>query len=269
MRFIDYHIHTNHSQDAERSCTLNKAIEAAILHGIEEICITDHYEPNGFTCVPDLVKFFEDYNKAEYLYHDKITMRAGIELGNPWECPEHCHEIINSLPFDFVLGSVHNIPECFTKIDFTKVDRKDFMKRYFECIHKLLDFGNFDVLAHIDLPKRYFHMAGLSWDIYEENLAELNEVLLRLLEMDKGLEVNLSGLRSTLGKPMPDVNVLKMWHHIGGRKITVGSDSHASDDVGKFVEDGLDLIAECGFYNIATFEKREVIFQPIEFKEYV
>jgi histidinol-phosphatase (PHP family) len=142
------------------------------------------------------------------------------------------------------------------------------MKSYFEHIHKLLDFGNFDVLAHLDLPKRYFHMAGLELDVYEENLAEVNEVLLRLLEMDKGLEVNLSGLRTSLGKPMPDYNIIKMWNYMGGRKITIGSDAHTSNDVGKFVEDGLDLIAECGFNNITTYEKREAIFKPIEFKEY-
>lgn len=44
-RKMDYHLHTIHSFDGEQ--TMDELCAAMVEKGVEEICITEHYEP-GF-----------------------------------------------------------------------------------------------------------------------------------------------------------------------------------------------------------------------------
>ncbi|MDR1101477.1 MAG: histidinol-phosphatase HisJ family protein [Clostridiales bacterium] len=268
MKLLDYHIHSDNSPDGKDS--FHKIVESAILRNLEEICVTDHYEIGGaWESFYNPTRFFQDHLRADNMFHELINIRAGVEVGNPCTAPDKVNEVLDAFPYDFVLASLHDVGGCDLAVkDYKKENIDELLKEYFDGIHAIIDFGNFDCLGHLDLPKRYMARQGLELDIYKQYPLELNELLMHLKEADKGLEVNVSGLRTDMGKMMPDMNVLRMWYACGGRKITIGSDAHKSDDVGKFIEEGIDMIRECGFTHIATYEKRKLKYQPLEYTVY-
>ena len=72
---------------------------------------------------------------------------------------------------------------------------------------------------------------------------KLDQVLAALVQAEKALEVNTSGLRQKLGETMPNLPILKRYHALGGRLVTLGSDAHCTEDLGKGIDQGMDLLA--------------------------
>jgi histidinol-phosphatase (PHP family) len=54
-----------------------------------------------------------------------------------------------------------------------------------------------------------------------------------------------------------------MYKELGGEIITVGSDAHRAEDVGKGVKNCIEIIKEAGFKYIITFNNRTPIFNKI------
>jgi len=269
---IDYHIHSEFSPDS--SARISDIAAAAVLEGLSEVAITDHLDlhPGGvfnWGGNTDFEGFFSELEKVREIYEGELVIRAGIEIGNAFFDPDKADGVINNYPFDYVLASVHDPTdiELFT-MDFTKCDLQEVKKVYLSEMAKVVDWGNFDCLAHFDLPVRYAALAGIDLD-FGDFSEKIEGMLTRLLEYgNKGLELNLSGYMNKTQKPLPSRNILEMWQRMGGRIVTIGTDSHGCKTVGKFAQEGQELLLSCGFTQFATFEKREPILNEIEWKEW-
>ena len=103
--------------------------------------------------------------------------------------------------------------------------------RYIEEHFELAELGFFDVLGHLGYTKRYMKRRGFDIGLegHEDRLRELFRLL---IQNGKGIELNTSGLRDTTGSTFPEKHVLKLYREAGGEIITVGSDSHRTEDVG-------------------------------------
>ena len=75
---------------------------------------------------------------------------------------------------------------------------------------------------------------------------------------DKGIEVNTSGYAVNGNCGFPNYNQVKRYFDLGGRIITIGTDSHAVDRIGQHVEDVKDNLKKIGFKEISTFTNRIV-----------
>ena len=71
---------------------------------------------------------------------------------------------------------------------------------------------------------------------------------------DKALEINVSGLFKGLGETLPAFDEIKRYHDLGGKYITLGSDAHNINDVGRDIEKGIELAFKAGFKSYYIYE---------------
>jgi histidinol-phosphatase (PHP family) len=114
--------------------------------------------------------------------------------------------------------------------------------------------GLFDILAHVDLPKRSFSR------LEPGKMAELHEDLaIRLGKAGAVIEMNSYGVRgSKLGDVgvYPDQGLLRLCRR-HGVKVTMGSDAHRPRDVGADFDRVKELLNKVGYREIAVFNKRK------------
>ena len=147
--------------------------------------------------------------------------------------------------------------------DIYQTDYTDFsvcqnvLELYFTDIQKMLAFGNFDSLGHLDYPLRVMGQIRPDPTLrdYREQIAP---ILKELVRQGKGLEINAKGCRSWLGRPGPDEWILKLFKDYGGTILTAGSDAHAAQNCGQGLEQALALARAAGFDQIALFRRRGI-----------
>jgi histidinol-phosphatase (PHP family) len=145
---------------------------------------------------------------------------------------------------DRILGSLHAIPHegRLTAADdlFRQMPAADVMRRYFTELLRLVEgSGIFQVLAHIDFPRRMWPRAA---GPYEEQAfeAEYRAVLRALAAGDRVLEVNTKS-------PLLSASLLRWWREAGGRAVSFGSDAHQPWRVGDKFKLAVDLVEAAGF----------------------
>ncbi len=263
----DFHLHSHLSPDAKP--LFSEIAYAAIQKGLSEIAITDHYDLSGIyphtTWDFKTTEYFAEYKRTKHLYEGKINIRSGIEIGQPHVQESYAREFIKSYPFDFVLGSVHNlaVDRDVHKLKETIMQPKILMQEYFHEVEKTIRWGEFDVLGHITYPDRYiFTETGVKYDFLE--LKDMLSHLLKLLiQSGKGMEVNTSGLRRDVMRLSADESIIKLYRDLGGEIITIGSDGHTKEEVGAGFREAICALKEAGFSYYSTFCERQASFHKI------
>ena len=128
----------------------------------------------------------------------------------------------------------------------------------------MIAWGKFDSLTHLTYPLRYIvgeQHREVSYEVYKDRV---DDILKALIEQNKALELNTSGLRQAIGKTMPCPTVIKRFKELGGKYLTIGSDAHRWADVGSGVEDGYQIAQNAGFDHITIFVNREPVLLPLE-----
>ena len=138
------------------------------------------------------------------------------------------------------------------------------LNEYFDEILKMIEWGNFDILAHLDYPIRYIVGVKKYPLDFSKFSGKVDEILKLLAEKNKALEINTSGLRQPLGRVLPGEDIVRRFKELGGEMVTVGSDAHFDYDVGAGVEEGMNIAKRCGFDSVTLFQHRTPIQIPIE-----
>ena len=66
-----------------------------------------------------------------------------------------------------------------------------------------------------------------------------------------------------MNQTLPDLPLVKRFRELGGKYITVGSDAHTADMVGKGIEEGLRIAKLAGFEHYAYFEDHKPVLIEI------
>ena len=259
--FADYHTHTNHSPDS--SYQMERVIKDAIKLGLDEICLTDHVDFPFTESIPDFNKYFAEIEDMQARYGTKIVIKKGLEFGAQTHTILQYQEVIKKYPLDFVLLSVH------------QVHNKGFWNGAYQhgktkalCVYgyyqEILDiikmYDDYSVLAHLDLIRRYVEAPE---PVLAESYDLIAEILKTVIKKGKGIELNTSHIRYGLGDWMPARNILKLYHDLGGKVITIGSDSHEKVHLGFYIKEGRALLKEIGFKEFCTFDKMMPIFHKL------
>jgi len=133
-------------------------------------------------------------------------------------------------------------------------------KYYKELLEVMKVFHDYDVLAHLDLVSRYDAKGPIDLKEIRDILAE---ILTTVIRNGKGIELNTSSWHYGLGDTTPSRDILKLYHDLGGRIITVGSDAHKPDYLGDHFQDAADILKEIGFTEYCTFEKHQPDFHAL------
>lgn len=144
----------------------------------------------------------------------------------------------------------------FYYLDYKKTDPYQILRLYFEELLEMARWGKFDVLGHLTYPLRYIEGdfgIKIDMDIYKNIITDIFK---SLIKNGMGIEINTSGLREKIGVTLPDEAFVKMYRKLGGEIITVGSDAHCTDDLGKGISEGIALAKKCGFDKIYYYNRR-------------
>lgn len=267
MYMADQHTHSDNSPDAENS--VMELCESAVAHGISCFTVTDHCEIDRYRedrYEVALRQSFFDVCKAQNVFRGQVELLAGVELGNSLYDLPLAEKVAGMCPYDLVLGSLHHPKgvEDFAFLHYETLDVKALLRRYFDELYQMADWGGFDVLAHLTYPLRYIvgeQHIPVDLEDYRE---PIERVLRRIVARGIGLEINVSGLRQPYGRPLPDLWCLQLYRALGGCILTVGSDSHRAADLGSHLEDGLRIARRAGFESYCIYRKRKPEFVPID-----
>ena len=119
------------------------------------------------------------------------------------------------------------------------------------------------MITHITYPLRY--MAGdygrkVDLAPYKDLIDELFRTI---IQKNLALEVNSSGLRQKLGRPMPDEPLLRRYYELGGRKLTLGSDAHRAADLAAGIPECREMLRGLGFTETVLFRGRKAYPIPL------
>lgn len=262
----DFHLHSHHSADSN---TLPEdIIRTAISLGMKHICFTEHndfdYPTNhdnlDFTLNTAL--YFKELEALKNTYSNQIDVRIGIEAGLEICFEDRINQLIESNPFDFVIGSSHLInrmdpyyPEFFEN----RTEKECFEEYFTSILDNVKCFDNFDVYGHLDYIVRYPKTKDQYYS-YSAFSDIIDEILRLLILKGKGIEINAGGLRSGLTFPNPHPDILRRYKELGGEILTIGSDAHTTEYIGKYFNDLVDIIKACGFEYYTIFKNRKPQF---------
>lgn len=269
---VDLHVHTDNSFDGNHSATF--FCEQAEFTDLRAVAFTDHCEVDQFRGDPTYEKrifqaFFE-VSKVRSAFRGKILILNGIELGQPAFDIETANKILDSHDYDMVLGSVHNLrggEDFYYMENLSLPEAEKLLEEYFNAIIEMLNWGNFDVLAHLTYPLRYFYsQSNLDIDLNKfQN--QIDEILLLTAKSGKALEINTAGLRQPINRLSPEVDIVKRFKELGGKYVTVGSDAHYAEHLAADIDMAYSCALEAGFDCITFFQKRTPIEMKIEVED--
>ena len=268
MKLCDMHVHSNNSFDAKNS--VDELCRAAIDRGLYAIAVTDHCEAPCIKLGEDcefgsfdrqIPKSIADVNSAKEKHAGKLKLFCGMELGEPMHDPEQTARALAYGDFDFILASVHNLrdSEDFYYLDFSTVDVNALLRDYFDELAETAAFEHFDSLAHLTYPLRYIvEREGYLPDLSPYS-AQLDRIFNILIENNKALEINVSGLFKPIGRTLPDLELVRRFRELGGKYVTVGTDAHLAEKLGVGIEQGIEVAKKAGFTHYTVYEKHQPI----------
>lgn len=257
---IDYHLHTNATEDAEN--TIEQMAGAAAERGLSEIMITDHYiidEP-GYRVSP---KRLEQHFKAAESLSEKYGLKVliGLEMDYFEEHEDRLRKVLDSFDFDMVTGAAHYVDglglafEPHTIRLFEKYPPAECYRKSFDNAAKAAASGMFDVIAHMDIVMKYSirRWGEVPFDEYAESFGAL---LAAMKKTGTGFEVNCRGFDHQPGRQYPSAMLMEKLLAAGVDTVTLGSDSHCVDLVGEDLGRGFQALRQAGGSHLTTFRKR-------------
>lgn len=265
----DYHVHSDISPDSQESMTA--IAEAALAQGLTEIAVTDHYDedyPDSAFSRPDLPRYFAELERVRAAC-PQLTVRSGTELGMVREAADKIRDFLAGWSFDFVLFSKHVVrgKDPWNEDYYDGRTLREGEREYLlEMLQDIQAWQDYDVVGHIGYADKYLQRyksppAGRPFE-YGDFPDELDALLGEIIGAGKGIELNTSTFPSW-GEGMPRRSVLKRYRELGGEIITLGSDAHQAVRVGADFPAAQELLADCGFRWICTFQERQPQFHRL------
>lgn len=267
----DYHLHSSFSSDS------NTPMEDMILQGISlglsTLCFTEHLDIDFPYQDPKDEGLF-GLNTDSYLYElirlkekyaGTIRVLFGVELGIQPHLRRELAVYAKSYDFDFIIASSHicNKKDPYWPSFYEGRTDEEAYREYFSSILDCLDtFHNFDVYGHLDYVVRYGRTKDSAYT-YDKYKDILDPILERILQMEKGIELNTGAVGYHLKDLNPCTDILKRYRELGGELITIGSDAHQPAAIARSFDRAADLLKACGFRYYATFEKRMPEFHKL------
>lgn len=257
---VDYHMHTPLCGHAEG---LPEEYAAHALQiGLEEIGFSDHApfvvkELPGITMKrEELPAYHRMIEEAREQFKGRLTILLGIEADFIPGYEDKTKAILEAYPYDYVIGSVHFIkdwgfdnPEEREK--WKEQDVSDVYRDYHDLLRQAARSGLFDIMAHVDLVKKFGHRP--TGDLTDD----LRQTAKVFKDAGVVIEINTSGLRKPVGEIYPSLPNLKIYCQ-EGVPLTFGSDAHKPEEVGWDYGKAADLARQAGYKEYVMFKGRKI-----------
>lgn len=256
----DCHTHSRVSPDS--NAPMVEMARQALAYGLDVMCLTDHCDLLSLEGERTL-----DYNWQAVLrerqtmldaFGTRLDLPLGLEFGMAHLYPEAAEKILSQPGLDFVIGSCHNMDEKDGGRDFyllsydTLEDCYRALDNYFASMQKMAATPYYDVVGHVIYPLRYMNgpCETPSLARYRD---QIREILRLAIDSGRGIEINTwKGQTLAAWRPL-----LKDYKELGGEILTVGSDAHAPDLLGRGIREAYQLMQDCGFRYVAVYHQRK------------
>jgi histidinol-phosphatase (PHP family) len=242
---------------------------AAIVLGLPEIGFTEHYdlhpgEPDNCRDVFRLEAWAAELERCRAEFAGQLTLRAGIELGEPHLYAAQANALLAQYPFDYALGSLHWIgaDSVFDPGFFQSYPAAEAFRLYFEELERVTRAARFDILSHLDVPVRTAFAVYGRYDPHE-HAEHIRPILRNCVERGIALDINTAALRRRAQVLNPGLEILRWYVELGGERVTLGSDAHRPDQVGRGLDVALDAARAAGLKYLTFFERRQPRLVPL------
>jgi histidinol-phosphatase (PHP family) len=258
----DYHLHSTFS-DGEG--TVDELAARALELGLSEIGLCDHLVParldlEGYGVGRDRLAEYVAAARAAASRHAGLRILVGLEVDYT---PDTANEMVDALAgveIDYAVGSLHVVDDfpfdsSACRDDERWADTDGLYRRYFELVAAAAEWGHFDIVGHLDLPKKFGRRP--SADVSAKRGLALDAIA------DAGLavELNTGGLSDEVGEIYPGTGVLAE-AHARGIPIVFGSDAHRPDEVGRHFDRAVQAAREAGFTTTLRLSDRRAVPLP-------
>lgn len=266
---IDCHVHTIVSPDSN---TQLKAIcNSACEKDISSIIVTNHFEyysgekdGRRGADISFIENSLKEIEECKTEFEGKLEILFGMELGQAHQWIEGINKITKSYPFDYLIGSLHKVNGIDLKNwTYSKENLEKQSIKYLDALYDMVKNSEYDCVGHLDLIKRYAARHNEKIDLIKLYEGKITEILKVVIERGKGIEINTSGLRQEVKETMPSTQIIQLYKNLGGKIITIGSDSHNEKDVGEGFEESINILKKVGFKQIAIYRARKPYFYDI------
>lgn len=260
----DTHIHTARCGHATGSD--GELIEAAIARGLAAVALTDHApfywlsperrDPRLAMASEDLPRYVEEVLALAARYRGQIEVLLGLEADYIAGREEVLVRLLEAYPFDVVLGSVHfldgwlvDAPSSLARLDQGQDEVDRVWARYAELVIAAAGSGLFDVLTHLDLPKKFGHRPSLPF------AGRQSEIVAAVAASSCVVELSSAGRRRPVGEdyPAPD---LQRELASAGVAFVLSSDAHAPGEVGFGFDELAANARAAGVEEVLVFRRR-------------
>lgn len=275
---FDTHSHVKPwSHDASQ--TIDQLLNDAEQKGLAGICLTDHYEKDLF-----YERGYEDiFDPDEYFRHlgskrldpnsaakqGKPAFLIGAELGWLPHLRDHLIWLTSNYPFDSIILSMHVFRGYDPYIDenfFSEGIEAVYPEAIADMVNMIETFSDFDILGHFDYVSRYYKSENAKM-LYKHAPDQFDSLFKKMVEHGKCLEINtrttvkMRSMGYTKSESLPDPDIIKRYLELGGKYISIGSDSHHNGDAALIFSEMKEWLQSNGVNRLTYFVERK----PVEY----
>ena len=262
----DTHIHSHFSHDSDSK--MADICRAAKEKKIGVVCITDHADVKPHSDLQEMAQNRQEvYREIRETACEGVELLVGIELACGGFYPDNSifdratQTLLAVGQYDCVIGSVHSVGATSTaRNDYAAMSKMElvaYLDRYFDAALAMLEYGKPDVLAHLTYPLRYINGKfgkELDWRLLEP---KIRLVLQTVIQNGIALEINTSCLGTEYDQLLPNEEILKLYLQMGGKLLTLGSDAHKAEKLGKGFGQTVQLLKSLGVTELQYVKKRK------------
>ena len=264
---VDYHMHLRNESGeiAHETAAVDPFVDSAREAGVDEIGFTEHIyyfkQTRSLWTVPYHVERcvydLEAYVSAVVAARNRgLPVKLGLEVDYVPGREEETRELLAPYPWDYLLGSLHYIGELGVDAEPRLVDAvgvEEAWRVYFDALAAAARSGLFDSLSHPDLVK-IFGARAASFDY--------GPVVEAIADSGVAVEVSTAGLHKPVGELYPNPELLSACR-ARGVPVTLASDAHSPDLVGRDFDLALELLRSVGYDTVTVFEQRRGRQEPL------
>jgi histidinol-phosphatase (PHP family) len=263
-------VHGGHSGQFCRhaSDTLAQIVEAYIDRNFSWVGITEHTPALRYDlCYPDeqeagdtpqsLYTLFAEYitecRRLQQHHKGQITLYVGMEIETYSGFEDFVTELLERFRPDYLVGSVHfvaGIPFDYSRQEYARAAKAAggvdaLYARYFDLQYAMLQACKPAVVGHFDLIRIFD--PGYRMRLQQPEIArKIRRNLEFIRDHNLILDYNLRALMKGADEPYISSSILAMAHDLN-IAVVPGDDSHGLDSVGKFIDEGMEMLARAGF----------------------
>ena len=264
---VDYHMHLRNGSGeiAHETSAVDPFVESAREAGVDEIGFTEHIyyfkQTRSLWTVPyhteRCVYDIEAYVSAVVTARGRrLPVKLGLEVDYVPGREDETRELLAPYPWDYLLGSLHYIDSLGVDDEPRLVDAvgvEEAWRLYFETLAAAARSGLFDSLSHPDLVK-IFGARAASFDY--------GPVVAAIADSGVAVEVSTAGLHKPVHELYPHPEFLAACRALDV-PVTLASDAHTPDVVGRDFERALELLRSAGYDTVTVFEQRRARQEPL------